>query len=56
MPSGPWPEAARRDLPPGYISLAEACWSRQAGKRPTAEQVLQQLMSLLAQVEGTEGV
>lgn len=43
------------DLPPGYITLAEACWARQARQRPAATQALQQLVQMLAQVEGRQG-
>lgn len=50
--SGPWPAAPQQDLPAGYIALAEACWARQAGRRPSADEVLQQLQHLLAVVEG----
>ena len=49
--AGPWPDAARHDLPPGYITLAEACWSRQSTKRPRAEDVLRQLLHMLEQVQ-----
>lgn len=50
--AGPWPEAASQFLPPDYIQLAEACWARQAMTRPSAEQVLQRLLDMLAVVEG----
>jgi hypothetical protein len=50
--AGPWPAAAREFLPPDYIPLAEQCWARQALSRPSADQVLQQLVDMLAMVEG----
>jgi hypothetical protein len=39
-------------LPAGYRPLAEACWERQRTKRPSAEDVLQQLLRMLSEVEG----
>lgn len=50
--AGPWP-ADVEDTLPGYKALAEVCWARQAAKRPTAQQVLQTLLSMLAQAEAT---
>lgn len=50
-PTGPWP-AACGALPPDYVRLAEDCWARQSTARPTAEQVLQRLLAMLADVEG----
>lgn len=52
LAAGPWPAAARQFLPPDYIHLAEACWARQAMARPSAPQVLQRLLDMLAVVEG----
>ena len=52
LAAGPWPEAARQFLSPDYIQLAEACWARQAMARPSAPQVLQRLLDMLAVVEG----
>eukprot|EP00878_Enallax_costatus_P016395 GHUV01017197.1.p1 GENE.GHUV01017197.1~~GHUV01017197.1.p1 ORF type:complete len:132 (-),score=16.82 GHUV01017197.1:216-611(-) len=54
---GPWPETLRQaPLPANYIPLAEACWSRQASQRPQMSQVLQELLMMLSEVEGEEGV
>jgi hypothetical protein len=52
--TGPWPAAAQQSLPPDYIRLAEDCWSRQSTARPSAEEVLQRLLDMLAQVEGQQ--
>lgn len=49
--AGPWPAQVHQALPPGYIALAEACWARQRTRRPSAQEVLQRLLDLLAQVE-----
>lgn len=54
MPAGPWPEEATRMLPAGYVPLAEACWARQRTKRPSAQEVLQQLLKMLAELEGKQ--
>ena len=50
--AGPWPAGIEQTLP-GYVSLAEACWARQAAQRPTAQQVLQQLLTMLEHAEAT---
>jgi hypothetical protein len=49
-PVGPWP-AACQVLPADYVRLAEDCWARQSLSRPSAEQVLQRLLAMLAEVE-----
>jgi hypothetical protein len=49
--SGPWPAVASASLPRDYIALAEACWSRQAASRPSANEVLQRLVVMLTAVE-----
>lgn len=54
-PAGPWPAEATQVLPPGYVALAESCWARQRTKRPSAQEVLRELLGMLAQVEGKEG-
>lgn len=54
-PAGPWPAEATQVLPPGYVALAESCWARQRTKRPSAQEVLRELLSMLAQVEGEGG-
>jgi hypothetical protein len=45
----PWPAAAA--LPPGYVALAEACWSRRVSDRPSMAQVLQALLDMPAAAE-----
>lgn len=51
--TGPWPQAATQQRPPAYMALAEACWARQSMKRPTAERVLQQLLHMLGELQGS---
>jgi hypothetical protein len=52
--TGPWP-AACQALPADYVCLAEDCWARQSMARPSAEQVLQRLLAMLAEVGAGEG-
>jgi serine/threonine protein kinase len=54
----PWPTASQTglQLPIDYIPLAEACWARRAGDRPTMAIVLQRLLDMLTEVEGTQEV
>jgi hypothetical protein len=49
---GPWPAKVSQSLPAGYVPLAEACWARQTAQRPSARQVLQRLLAMLAQADG----
>lgn len=55
VPAGPWPTEATTMLPADYVPLAEACWARQRPKRPSAEDLLQRLLRMLAEVEAGQG-
>lgn len=52
--AGPWPEDVVQMLPAGYVALSEACWARQRTKRPSAQEVLKQLLHMLAEAEGRQ--
>jgi hypothetical protein len=49
--TGPWPAKVNQSLPAAYVPLAEMCWARQAAQRPSARQVLQRLLAMLAEAE-----
>lgn len=54
---GPWPiPSLTLPLPDGYIPLATSCWARQAKARPVMPRVLETLLQMLAEVEGSDVV